>query len=77
MELRKQLGLRLVAANATWPAVCGRGRSLREQAVDRCVRLRVSKLAAGQGFPEKDNALLAMRLPDVIQQANDDIDDEE
>ena len=63
------------------PAVCGRGaepRELNKPLIDAYVS-ELSQLAAGQGFPEKDNALLAMamRLPDVIQQANDDIDEEE
>ena len=58
-----------------------RGRSLgnvNKPLIDAYVS-ELSQLAAGQGFPEKDNALLAMamRLPDVIQQANDDIDEEE
>ncbi|MAI24320.1 MAG: YicC family protein [Crocinitomicaceae bacterium] len=39
----------------------------------------LSQLAADQGFSGKDNSLLAMamRLPDVIQQPNDEVDEDE
>ena len=82
MELRKQLGTAVGRGKCDLSlqyAVEGaEPRELNKPLIDAYVS-ELSQLAAGQGFPERDNALLAMamRLPDVIQQANDDIDEEE
>ena len=82
MELRKHLGTAVGRGKCDLSlqyAVEGaEPRELNKPLIDAYVT-ELSRLAAGRGFPDKDNALLAMamRLPDVIQQANDEIDDEE
>ena len=75
MELRKQLGTAVGRGKCDLSlqyAVEGaEPRELNKPLIDAYVS-ELSQLAAGQGFPERDNALLAMamRLPDVIQQAS-------
>ncbi len=82
MELRKHLGTTIGRGKCDlslqYVVEGAEPRELNKLLIQAYVT-ELGELAAGQGFPEKDNALLAMamRMPDVIQQANDDIDEAE
>lgn len=82
MELRKHLGAAVIRGKCDLSlqyAVEGaEPRELNKPLIQAYLE-SLGGLASEQGYPEKDNALLAMamRLPDVVQQASDEIDENE